>query len=89
MLELLVLVLLIKENNSIWALFVQPGFEQRGIGKALLQQAVNWLWQQGATEISLSTDPGTRAERFYRRQGWQDDGLSDGGEIYFRLTSPH
>ena len=77
-----------KETWSIWALFVQPGFERRGIGKALLQKAVDWLWQQGAHEIWLSTDPGTRAEQFYRLQGWQDNGLTDNGEVFFRLLKP-
>jgi len=33
---------------------------------------------------TLSTDPGTRAERFYRENGWEETGRQDNGEIIFR-----
>jgi len=73
------------EDPSIWALFVQPGFEGRGIGHALHGAAVSWLWQQGASSIWLSTSPATRAESFYRAHGWQETGQRN-GELYFVLT---
>ena len=31
----------------------------------------------------LSTDPGTRAQRFYARAGWLSRGLQDNGELRF------
>ena len=73
------------EDPSIWALFVLPDHEGCGIGHALHEVAVNWLWAQGADRIWLGTDPGTRAERFYRQHGWHEAGTHDNGEIHFEL----
>lgn len=44
------------------------------------------MFEQGLREIVLTTSPGTRAERLYRRRGWQDMGLLKSDEIQFRLT---
>jgi GNAT superfamily N-acetyltransferase len=74
-------------SASIWALFVHPDHEGRGIGRALLDCAVGWLRAQGVASIGLSTDAGTRAERIYRAAGWQADG-AQGGEIRFVLPVP-
>jgi GNAT superfamily N-acetyltransferase len=73
------------EDPSLWALFVLPGNEGRGIGHALHDAAVAWLWSQGATRIWLSTDPGTRADRFYRSRGWRETGRLANGELRFEL----
>lgn len=59
-----------REHASIWALFVSPEYEGRGLGKALLELAVNWLFGLGHEHVTLSTTPGTRADRFYAAQGW-------------------
>ena len=74
------------EDPTIWALFVLPGHEGRGIGHALLDAAVNWLWSRGAESIWLGTDPGTRAERFYRDRGWREVGHHKNGEIRFQMN---
>jgi GNAT superfamily N-acetyltransferase len=58
-------------DHSIWALFVLPKYEGRGIGKQLLNLATDHLFSKGAAEIKLSTTPHTRADRFYTQQGWQ------------------
>lgn len=76
----------LREGPSIWALFVHPDREGRGIGHALHEAAVNWLWSQGAKRIRLGTDPGTRAERFYRDRGWRQAGKRENGELLFELT---
>lgn len=60
-----------KVNASIWALFVRPGHEGQGLGKALLKRAVDWLFEIGHDCIHLSTTADTRADRFYAGQGWQ------------------
>jgi len=73
------------KDPSIWALFVLPDHEGRGIGHALHEVAVNWLWSRGVNRIWLVTDPGTRAERFYRKRGWREAGKHDNGEIRFEL----
>jgi len=70
-------------SRSIWALFVMPGFEGRGIGRGLLQQVTRRLAAAGPGEIHLSTEAGTRAERFYAAAGWKRAGYLPTGEIHF------
>lgn len=72
-------------DASIWALFVLPEFEGRGIGKRLLALATEWLFEQGATRVVLGTAAGTRADAFYARVGWRRGALRDDGEVEFTL----
>jgi ribosomal protein S18 acetylase RimI-like enzyme len=58
-------------NGNIWALFLDQAYEGRGIARALLQQACAVLSEAGFQQMWLTTDPGTRAEAFYRAAGWQ------------------
>ncbi|WP_374046754.1 N-acetyltransferase family protein [Massilia sp. YIM B02763] len=76
-----------KDNGSIWALFVRPGHEGRGIAKALLGLAVDWLFSLGNARICLSTGANTRADRFYAAQGWRRDPVG-ATEIAYSLTKP-
>ena len=69
------------KDNSIWALFVRPEFEGKGVGKALLASATTWLFANGATEVTLTTGAGTSADRFYERQGWRRGELDEDGEV--------
>ena len=55
---------------NIWALFVDPEREGRGVGRALHDAMLDWLFSTGVEEIWLGTEPGTRAERFYLASGW-------------------
>lgn len=71
-------------DGSVWALFIDPPFEGRGIGQALLARACDKLRAAGYRAAILSTGPGTRAERFYRRDGWVVQGLNDRGEVIFQ-----
>ena len=73
-----------KRDGSIWALFIDPSHEGRGIGQGLLAEACAALRQAGHRAAMLSTERGTRAERFYRRNGWDAQGLSDRGEVIFQ-----
>jgi GNAT superfamily N-acetyltransferase len=73
------------QNASIWALFVHPDYEGRGIGSKLLQHAVDWLFEQDVDMISLSTDPDTRAEELYKARGWERGEHISNGEILYRL----
>lgn len=70
-------------DGWIWALFVAPGHEGRGIGRALLPLACNTLRVAGYRVATLSTSEGTRAERFYRADGWTATGRDHKGEIVF------
>lgn len=73
-------------DQTIWALFVHPEYEGRGIGKELLALAVDWLFEQGAESISLTTDPDTRADRLYQSAGWERGEHIANGEVRYRLA---
>lgn len=75
------------EDGNVWALFVEPGYEARGFGRRLHDQMIAWLWSRGLRRIWLTTQAGTRAQRFYERAGWRDCGVLPGGEIRFELDS--
>lgn len=67
-----------KKNKNIWGLFVLPSYQQKGIGRALLVEAVNWLsttakdlWFLPCRKIWLNTEIEGRAEGFYHHLGWQ------------------
>lgn len=76
------------KDASIWALFVKPTHEGRGIGQRLLHLATGWLFDMGVTSIALSTGADTRADRWYERQGWQRGELRPDGEVCYRLDKP-
>ncbi len=73
-------------DGSVWALFVDPTAEGRGIGRALLPPALDDLRRAGWREARLTTQPGSRAERFYRRDGWSADGTAADGDQVFHRT---
>lgn len=73
-----------RRNASVWALFVAPEFESRGVGKGLLNQLLERAGALGMTALHLTTTAGTRAEQFYVRQGWQLNGTAPNGEISLR-----
>ena len=75
----------LKENN-IWALFVHPDHEHKGFGRMLHDNMVNWYFSQTIKSAWLSTAPDTRAEDFYRTAGWNEDGVTEKGEIIFRMN---
>jgi GNAT superfamily N-acetyltransferase len=70
-------------DGMIFGLFVHPDFEGRGIARALLPLACNDLREAGFSIAKLTTGSGTRAERFYRTDGWNDVGRQENGEIIF------
>lgn len=73
--------------SNIWALFVDPMYEKKGIGRQLHDLMVSWSFAAGQSKLWLSTDPGTRAEAFYRKAGWVETGMEQNGEIRFELSS--
>jgi GNAT superfamily N-acetyltransferase len=71
-------------RGTVFALFVRRGYEERGLGRALLAEAADWLFARGWDEIWLTTGadaPGANA--FYRRVGWREDGVAENGEIRY------
>lgn len=73
-------------DNNIWALFVDPNFDKRGIGRQLHDRMLDWYFAQTSETVWLGTDPGTRAETFYRKSGWKEIGTHGNGEIKFEMT---
>ncbi len=73
-------------DQNVWALFVHPDFEKRGIGRLLHNEMMNWYFENTDKLVWLSTSPGTRAEQFYRRAGWQENGTYGKGEIKFEMS---
>lgn len=73
-------------DNNIWALFVHPDFEGKGIGKKLHDTMMDWYFDQQKEMVWLSTGSQTRAEKFYALQGWKEVGLYGKGEIKFEMT---
>jgi len=71
-------------HGTVWALFVDPVAEGRGIGQCLLAQVCETLREQGHSAATLTTAAGTRAERFYRAGGWTLEGTVASGELCFR-----
>ena len=63
-------------HGEVVVLAVLPDYEQRGIGKRLLDEAVTWLRSRGCGRIWLAAnpDPGVRSHGFYRSQGWRPTG---------------
>ncbi|HEX9876367.1 MAG TPA: GNAT family N-acetyltransferase [Gammaproteobacteria bacterium] len=72
-------------TGSIWALFVDPNHEKRGYGRKLHDTMIGWLWSQGLDRLWLTTEPRTRAQRFYEVAGWAYAGSTDGGEHRYEL----
>lgn len=75
----------LKENN-IWALFLDPNFEKKGIGQRLHKIMLDWYFAQTKDTVWLSTDFNTRAEMFYRKAGWTEVGRIGKMEIKFEMT---
>lgn len=70
-------------DGSLWALFVDPAWEGRGIGSALLARACASLAAAGHRTATLDTEPGTRAAAFYRHHGWAEQGRDAAGQLLF------
>ena len=74
------------QDHSIWALFVQPDFDRQGIGRTLHDTMLNWYFSQTDKPLWLSTEPGTRAAKFYEQAGWRNVGAVAGGEVKFAMA---
>lgn len=75
------------QDHNVWALFIQPGFDKKGIGRKLHDDMLRWYFNQTSTTLWLGTTSGTRAEQFYRKAGWTETGTHGKGEIKFEMTA--
>lgn len=69
----------------VGGLFVKPEYHHKGIGSQLLSLVTQWFFEQGTTEISLTTDAGSKAEHFYRKRGWQPSGVDEFGQMILKV----
>lgn len=74
---------------TVFAMFVQPGYEGKGLGRALMDEAEQWLFARGCDEIWLLTDrnPSVRANGFYQHLGWRNDGVQEDGQVRYTKRS--
>lgn len=75
-----------RSRSNVWALFVDPEHEGRGLGRRLHDVMLEWFFSVGTERVWLGTDPGTRAERFYRSAGWELAGTEPNGEVRFEMS---
>ena len=71
---------------NVYALFIEPEYERQGIGRLLHDTMMDWFFSHKVDSVWLSTDPGTRAEGFYRKAGWTAAGTEANGEIHFEMA---
>jgi GNAT superfamily N-acetyltransferase len=74
-------------DHNVWALFVDPESAGKGIGKQLHQMMLDWYFDQTGEPIWLGTGFDTKAETFYRMQGWREIGLHGKKETKFEMTA--
>lgn len=74
------------KERSIWALFVHPDYEHKGIGSKLQSIMLDWYFLQGPDSVWLVTAPKTRAEAFYAKSGWIGKGIVHKGEVKFEMS---
>jgi len=61
--------MIILDEGSLFAAFVLPEYEGRGVGRSLVELAEQELFKHH--EVAwLETDKNSRAAEFYRRLGW-------------------
>lgn len=73
-------------GTNIWALFIEPEYEGKGIGQRLHRFMLDWYFSQTDKTVWLSTAPHSRADRFYRKAGWTETGVYGKGETKFEMT---
>jgi GNAT superfamily N-acetyltransferase len=73
-------------GNNVWALFVDPASERKGIGSQLQMLMLDWYFKNKDEDIWLSTEKGSRAESFYCSSGWKQAGFTKSGEMKFIMT---
>ncbi|MDH1012592.1 GNAT family N-acetyltransferase [Pseudomonas nicosulfuronedens] len=77
------------ESGEVFALFVRPHCEGRGLGQLLLAAAEQQLFREHGT-IWLVTDGGEeiRANGFYLKQGWTLAGRMDERDVRYEKHRP-
>jgi GNAT superfamily N-acetyltransferase len=74
------------QDDNIWALFLLPEYEHKGIGQTLQKLMLDWYFAQGKEKVWLGTAFNTRAENFYKKSGWTVVGMHGTKETKFEMT---
>jgi GNAT superfamily N-acetyltransferase len=69
-------------EGCVFAAFVRPEWEGKGIGRQLIEKAEDFLFAHHAC-IWLNTDGASRAAKVYERLGWTPVAKLANGEIRF------
>ena len=77
-------------TGTVYALFVRPGADRRGHGRALLEACESFLFSAGWETIWLQTgrEPNIRAHGFYRAAGWHLVGPADHDDVRYEKHRP-
>jgi GNAT superfamily N-acetyltransferase len=75
------------EEARVWALFMDPAHEGQFIGRMLHDMMITWCFAREIPKLTLTTEPNTRAERFYTKAGWVKIGETANGEVVFELEN--
>lgn len=73
-------------EHNVWALFVDPDHEKKGIGTKLLTIMLDWYFENHDEKLWLGTAPDSKAEKLYRKTGWKERGREKNGDIRFELN---
>lgn len=76
-----------QEEGSLFAAFVLPSHEGRGVGRSLVNEAERHLFARHST-CWLETGGTTRAAGFYRRLGWLNEQDAGNGDIRLEKRRP-
>ena len=74
------------QKRNIWALFVLPEHEGKGIGSKLHGIMLEWYFSQTNETIWLSTDKTSKACKFYKSKGWSQVGDYGNNEFKFEMS---
>lgn len=69
------------QESTVFAMFVRPGHEGKGVGRALMAEAERWLFSKGCDEIWLLT--AGLATGFYQHLGWRSEGIQADGQTRY------
>ena len=75
-----------KQSHYLWRFMIDGRYQGRWYGRRALELVIEHVCGLGATELTLSYQPGEGSpEGFYRKCGFEHTGEEDEGELVMRL----
>lgn len=72
------------DDGCLFALFIRPGFEGRGLGRELIAKAESLLFKRHETIwLTTGSNPDLRAHAFYQQHDWEAGGFADDGQVRY------